>query len=112
MVAQLQDTFLRPERLQAMRRALALMYETLSTLSDLKHRASLHPYDLFVILRRLLLELCTFHEVVPDQPALPYRHEELAKSYFGLLHELVAAPASGLHTIDAPALPKAMVCFP
>ena len=88
MVAQLQDTFLRPERLHAMRRALALMYETLSTLSDLKHRASLHPYDLFVILRRLLLELCTFHEVVPDQPALPYRHEELAKSYFGLLHEL------------------------
>lgn len=88
MVAQLQDTFLRPERLQAMRRSLALMYETLSTLADLKHRVPLHPYDLFVLLRRLLLELCTFHEVVPDHPALPYLHDELARSYFGLLSEL------------------------
>lgn len=88
MVAQLQDTFLRPERLQAMRRALSVMYETLSALADLKHRAALHPYELFVLLRRLLLELCTFHEVIPDHPAIPYRHDELAKSYVGLLNEL------------------------
>lgn len=88
MVAQLQDTFLRPERLQAMRRCLALLYETLSTLADLKHHVPLHPYDLFVVLRRLLLELCTFHEVVPDHPSFPYRHDELAISFFSLLSEL------------------------
>lgn len=88
MVGQLQDTFLRPERLQAMRRLLALLYETLATLLDLKHQTPLHPYDLFVLLRRLLFELCTFHEVVPDPSPLPYRHDDLAQSFSWLVSEL------------------------
>jgi len=88
MVGQLQDTFLRPERLQAMRRALAAMYETLSVLADLRHRTPLHPYDLFSLLRKLLLELCTFHEVIPDRPHLPYQQDDLALCFNVLLSEL------------------------
>jgi type VI secretion system protein ImpJ len=85
LVGQLQDTFLRPERLQAIRRCLGEMYQTLSILSDLKHMVPLHPHTLYSALRRLLHELCTFHEVIPDQPALPYRHDDLSGAFDGIL---------------------------
>lgn len=86
MVAQLQDTFLRPDRLQAIRRALGELYQTLSLLSDLKFKLPLHPYSLFTALRRLLHELCVFHEVTAEYKFLPYRHDDLGPS-FGALHE-------------------------
>lgn len=85
LVAQLQDTFLRPERLQAIRRCLAELYQTLSLLADLKFKLPLHPYQLFTALRRLMNELCTFHEVIPDGAALPYRHDELGRCFAELL---------------------------
>jgi type VI secretion system protein ImpJ len=88
LVAQLQDTFLRPERLQAIRRCLSEIYETLSLLADIKHKLPLHPYQLFTALRRLLRELCTFHEVIPDQIALPYRHDDLGRCFGDLFTEL------------------------
>lgn len=88
LVAQLQDTFLRPERLQAIRRCLAELYLTLSLLSDLRFRVALHGHQLFSTLRQLLFELCTFHEVIPDQSALSYRHDELGRCFGSLLAEL------------------------
>lgn len=87
LVAQLQDTFLRPERLQAIRRCLAELYQTLALLADRKFKVPLHPYQLFSGLRRLLHELCTFHEVIPDQLAQAYRHDDLG----GCFGELFAA---------------------
>jgi type VI secretion system protein ImpJ len=88
MVAQLQDTFLRPDRLGAIRRCLTEMYLMLSLLADIRHRVPLHPYQLFSALRRLVFELCTFHEVMPDTPALPYRHEDLSRSLGTILTTL------------------------
>ena len=88
LVAQLQDTFLRPERLLSIRRCLAEMYKVQSLLGDLKHRVALHPYGLFTALRGLHFELCTFHEVQPDLTALPYRHDELGRCYRELLRSL------------------------
>lgn len=88
LVAQLQDTFLRPERLQAIRRCLAALYRTLSLLADLRFRVALHAHALFSALRELLVELCTFHEVIPDQSALAYRHDELGRCFGELLGEL------------------------
>lgn len=84
LAAQLQDTFLRPERLLSIRLCLAEVYRVLSLLHDLKHKVPLHPYALFTSLRSLYEELCCFHEVLPDQPALPYKHDELGSCFGGL----------------------------
>lgn len=86
--AQLQDTFLRPERLQGIRKCLAEMSKVQSLLSDLKHRVGLHPHTLFMALRGLHFELCAFHEVQPNLPSLPYRHEELGRCFRDLLRTL------------------------
>lgn len=88
LVAQLQDTFLRPDRLSTIRRCLSALYRTQSWLADLRNRVPMHPYDVFVALRDLYLEACCFHEVVPDQPLLPYQHEDLA-SCFGTVLRLL-----------------------
>ena len=88
MVGQLQDTFLRPDRLQAIRLCLSEMYLCLSTLADLRFKVPLHPHTLFAALRRLLHALCTFHEVIPDQAALPYRHDDLGRCFAELFQEL------------------------
>lgn len=88
LVAQLQDTFLRPERLQAIRRCLAEMYTTLSLLADLRYRVPLHAQALFSALRQLFFELCTFHEVIPDHNSLAYRHDELGHCFGELLGNL------------------------
>lgn len=84
LAAQLQDTFLRPERLLSIRLCLAQIYRTLSQLHDIKHKVPLHPYELFTSLRSLYEELCCFHEVLPDQPALPYRHDDLGRCFGGM----------------------------
>ena len=78
LAAQLQDTFLRPDRLATIRRCLAALYRTQSLLSDLRSRVALHPYDLHGALRELYWEACCFHEVLPEQPVLTYRHDGLA----------------------------------
>lgn len=88
LVAQLQDTFLRPDRLATIRRCLCALYRMQSLLSDLRSRVPLHPYDLHAALRDLYLEACCFHEVIPDQPILPYQHDNLA-GCFGTVFRLL-----------------------
>lgn len=88
MVAQLQDTFLRPERLQALRRCVAELCQTASLLNDLKLKLPLHPYQVYSALRQLAHELCTFHEVLPDHSALTYHHDDLGGCFGVLFTEL------------------------
>ncbi|HNN95707.1 MAG TPA: type VI secretion system baseplate subunit TssK [Pseudomonadota bacterium] len=88
LAAQLQDTFLRPDRLSTIRRCLAALYRMQTLLVDLRSRVPMHPYDVHAALRELYWEACCFHEVVPDQPVLPYRHDSLA-SCFGTVLRLL-----------------------
>ncbi len=88
LAAQLQDTFLRPDRLLCIRLCLVEMYRMLSLLQDVQNRLPLHSYELFVALRNLSEMFCCFHEVLPDQPAVPYRHDELGRCFGELLRTL------------------------
>lgn len=85
---QLQDTFLRPERLSVLRKTLASLYLTQCMLADLQQRTPLHPYQLFGKLRELYFELCCFHEAQPELRQLPYCHEALASSFGPLLTQI------------------------
>lgn len=85
---QLQDTFLRPERLAVLRKTLAVLYKTQSLQADLHHHAPLHPYQLFSALRELYFELCCFHEAQPELRSLPYRHEALGGCFGSLLSQI------------------------
>ncbi len=90
LAAQLQDTFLRPDRLSAIRRCLGALFRVRSLLLDLRNRVPLHPYVLQSALRDLYIETCCFHEVLPDDQALPYRHDNLAECFgqvFALLQQ-------------------------
>jgi len=97
LAAQLQDTFLRPERLLSIRLCLSEIYRVLSRLADLKHRVPLHGYELFTALRSLYHELCCFHEVLPDSQALPYQHDDLGRC-FGWLFQLLAQHVRPVYT--------------
>ena len=57
----------------------------------------------FSTLRQLLFELCTFHEVIPDQSALSYRHDELGRCFGSLLAEL-ARHLRPVYALDPSAL--------
>jgi type VI secretion system protein ImpJ len=91
LAAQLQDTFLRPDRLAAIRRCLAELARVQSLLADLRYRVPLHPYLLFCALRALYFETCCFHEILPDQSALPYRHDDLGGCFGQILRLLQQA---------------------
>lgn len=97
LAAQLQDTFLRPDRLAAIRRCLAELFRVKSVLADLRNRVSLHPHSLLSALRDLYVESCCFHEVLPDEPALPYRHDQLAEC-FGQVLELLKQSLRPVYT--------------
>ena len=88
LIAQLQDTFLRPDRLAVTRRTLAELQEALSLLADLRHGVHRHPFHLFDALRRFYLLLCCYHEVLPEQSAQPYLHDSLAQSLGQLLSRI------------------------
>ncbi len=88
LVAQLQDTFLRPDRLAVTRRTLAELQTVLSQLADMRHGVHRHPYHLFDILRSLYFQLCCYHEVLPEQSSLPYQHDALAQCLGQLLSRL------------------------
>lgn len=81
LLAQLQDTFLRLERLAAIRGILADIYEVSSLLADLRHGLGRHPYDLFQILRHFYFHLCSFHEMLPEESTLAYSHAEIGRSF-------------------------------
>lgn len=91
LAAQLQDTFLRPDRLSTIRRCLAALYRSQCLLADLRNRIPMHPYDVHAALRELYLEACCFHEVIPDQPVLPYLHDNLAGCFGTVLRLLQQA---------------------
>lgn len=88
LVAQLQDTFLRPDRLAVTRRTLAELQEVLSLLADARHGVNRHPYYLFDALRSFYLQLCCYHEVLPEQSSYPYQHDALAQCLGQLLSRL------------------------
>ena len=88
LVASLRDTFLRLERLAVIRASLAVMYETLSLLSDLQQGHGGDPYALFRQLRQLYFQLCCLHEVLPEQSSLPYVHGGATESFGRLLQLL------------------------
>ena len=81
LVAQLQDTFLRLERLAVTRATLAKMYQIASLLADLQYNVGRHPYELFEVLRAFYFDLCSFHEVLPEQSCLPYNHADSSASF-------------------------------
>jgi type VI secretion system protein ImpJ len=97
LVAQLQDTFLRPDRLSTIRRCLTALYRAQTLFADLRNRIAHHPHDVFAALRDLYLEACCFHEVVPDQPVLPYQHDALA-SCFGTVVRLLQQALRPVYT--------------
>lgn len=89
LVVQLQDTFLRLERIAVTRATLSSIYQVCSLLADLENGVGQHPYAIFVALRALYFDLCSFHELLPEQSTLPYVHAELG-SAFGRLFSLLA----------------------
>lgn len=91
LAAQLQDTFLRPDRLSTIRRCLLALYRAQSWLADLRSRVPMHPYDVHAALRELYLEACCFHEVIPEQPVLVYRHDSLGTCFGTVLRLLQQA---------------------
>lgn len=91
LAVQLQDTFLRPDRLSAIRRCLAELSRMQSLIADLRNRVAFHPHELHRALRDLYFETCCFHEVLPEPPTLPYRHDDLAGSFRTVLELLQRA---------------------
>lgn len=90
LVPQLQDSFLRPERLSVIRRCVVGLRRTRAMLADIDRKVTPHPYQLFSTLRELYGELCCFHEVLPDEDVLGYRHDALGPSFgrlFAVLHQ-------------------------
>lgn len=85
LVPQLQDSFLRPERLSVIRRCVAGLRRTRAVLADMDRKVAPHPYQLFSTLRELYGELCCFHEVLPDEDVLAYRHDALGPCFGRLL---------------------------
>jgi type VI secretion system protein ImpJ len=89
LVAQLQDTFLRLERIASTRVTLARIYQIFSLLADFQNGVGRHPYQLFEILRAFYFDLCSFHELLPEQSTVAYAHTDLGAS-FGRLFTLLA----------------------
>ena len=85
LLAQLQDTFLRLERIAVTRLTLASMYEVMSALADIRHGTSDGPYRLFDRLRQLYFQLCCFHELLPEQSSIPYAASEVGTSFSRIL---------------------------
>lgn len=81
LVAQLQDTFFRLERHAVTRTTLASIYQISSLLSDLQYGVGRHPYELFAMLRTFYFDLCSFHEVIPEQSCLPYNHADSSAAF-------------------------------
>lgn len=86
---QLQDTFLRPERLAVMRRTLGDLLSMQAQLLDLRGGLRPHPYALFRALRELTLALACFHEALPEDREHVYRHEQLAGCFQKLCAQLL-----------------------
>lgn len=81
LVAQLQDTFLRLERIAVTRTTLAAMYQALSILADLRNGSGCHPCELFRELRALYFQLCCFQELLPEQSCIPYPQSDIGTAF-------------------------------
>lgn len=87
---ELTESLYRTDRIAAVRRMLNEVCQTLSHLEDLKFGVHRHPYFLFDALRELYFEVSSFHESVPAESVVAYRHEQLAECFGVLLRELHA----------------------
>ena len=88
LASQLQDTFLRLERLTVIRATLTAIYLTLSLLDDIRHGVYLHAYEVFVRLRELYFAILGFHEALPERRSIPYSHVDLGGCFGQLLAQL------------------------
>ena len=88
LVDQLQDNFLRADRLTGIRSCILEVCQVLSLLAEIPSGVYRHPYFLFDALRRLYFEICAFKEKLPDKPVLPYLHDGISESLGGLLRRL------------------------
>ena len=84
---ELTESLYRTDRIAAVRRCANEVSRTLSHLEDLKYGVNRHPFHLFDALRTLYFEVCGFHESIPAETIVPYRHEQLSESFGVLLRE-------------------------
>ncbi|MFO0575959.1 MAG: type VI secretion system baseplate subunit TssK [Polyangia bacterium] len=84
---ELTESLYRTDRIAAVRRCLNEVCRTLSHLEDLKFGVHRHPFFLFDALRNLYFEVCSFHESLPAESVVAYRHEQLAECLGVLLRE-------------------------
>jgi len=88
LLDQLQDSFLRADRLTGIRSCLLEVCEVRSLLAEAQAGVYRHPCQLFAALRRLYFELCAFKEKLPEKPVYLYQHDALGDSFGGLLRHL------------------------
>lgn len=88
LLEQLQDHFLRADRLTGIRSCLLEVCQVRSLLAEANGGVHRHPCLLFDALRRLYFEICAFKEKLPDKPVYPYQHDALGDAFGGLLRNL------------------------
>lgn len=88
LLDQLQDSFLRADRLTGIRSCLLEVCQVRSLLAETQGDVHRHPCVLFAALRRLYFEICAFKEKLPDRPVYPYQHDALGDGFGGLLRHL------------------------
>lgn len=73
----LQDSYLRSDRLTNARRALCEVRRLQALRADMRHHVYPHPYDFLDALRRLYFEVCCYLEAEPDENLPTYQHDDL-----------------------------------
>lgn len=73
---QLQDSFLRSDRLASTRRTLCEVRAVQALRGDMRHGIYPSPYQFFAALRRLYFEACCYLEAEPDEKLPSFRHDE------------------------------------
>jgi type VI secretion system protein ImpJ len=84
----LKANYLAAEAHSAANLALRAVWQFLGLLADLVEEVAPHPYDFFRALRSLYVDVCLFRQIEPHLAELPYRHNQIARSFSGLLREL------------------------
>lgn len=86
----LDDDFLRGDRLAGIRSCLLEVCQVRSLLAEIPTGIHLHPYPFFASLRRLYFAICNFNDQVPDRPVFAYLHDALGDCFGELFRSLEA----------------------